>query len=55
MAQSPGGGTKAVASLCRLISEEARDKVYIQTELFQKPSPQCASGAFIFQVGTVHL
>lgn len=55
MAQSAGGGTKTVASLCRLISEEAWDKVDVQTELFQKPSAQSVSGAFVFPVGAEHV
>lgn len=55
MAQSAGGGTKTVASLCRLISEEAWDGVYVQTQLFQKASAQRASGAFVFPVGAEHV
>lgn len=55
MAQSAGGGTKTVASLCRLISEEAWDEVYVQTHRFQKPSAQRASGAFVFPFGAEHV
>lgn len=39
MAQSAGGGPETVASLCRLISEEAWDKVYVQTQLFFRDRP----------------